>query len=65
MAQLFRLSDEAWRRIEPHLPHEMIGQAPGRRQASDPRHPACAEGRLPPAGHALRLRPAHHDRHPL
>jgi transposase len=44
---LFWLSDEQWKRIEPHLPTDIRGveRADGRRV--DQRHRACAEKWLP------------------
>lgn len=41
---LFWLSDEAWAAIEPHLPRNQPGGAPGGRSAGDLGHPARVEG---------------------
>lgn len=65
MARLFWLSDEAWGRIEPHLPHGQPGKprVDDRRVISGILH--VLKVGLPLAGHALRLRSAHDGLQPL
>ncbi|WP_425285078.1 transposase [Methylobacterium brachiatum] len=57
---MFWLSDEAWARIEPHLPH---GQ-PGKPRVND-RRVISGILHVLKVGYALRVRPAHHDLQPL
>ena len=44
---LFSLSDEQWKRIEPHLPTKVRGIETNGRSSRDQRHRPCAEERLP------------------
>jgi transposase len=44
---LFRLSDEAWAAIEPHLPRNQPGARRVDDWTGDLRRPSRAEGRLP------------------
>lgn len=44
---LFWFSDEAWAKLEPHLPRNLPGPARELRPADFERHHACAQKRVP------------------
>ena len=58
---LFWLSDEQWRQIEPHLPKDVRGKAPGRRPSRDQRHCTRDQERLPVVRLPARIRATDND----
>ena len=58
---LFWLSDEQWKRIEPHLPTDVSGVERAEDRRVIKRHCPCAEKRLSLVRLPARVRSANHD----